>query len=55
MWWNLEVKRTCLEENNAERQHLLADIELVLSDADITEEVVGKGIGNVATVKLYLA
>lgn len=40
------------EEDNTEGQHLLTDVELVLSDADILHEVVGDGIGNVTSIKL---
>ena len=42
---------TYFEEDDAEREHLLANIELILSDMNIAQEVVGKGIGNVATVE----
>ena len=42
-------------EDNAEREHLLADIELVLVDTDITHEVVRDSIGNVSAVKLWEA
>lgn len=38
-------------EHDAQRQHLLADVELVLRDADILEEGAGDGVGNVSTVK----
>ena len=41
-----------LEEHNAEGQHLLADVELVLRDADVFHEVVRDGVGHVAAVKL---
>jgi len=41
-----------LEEHDAQRQHLLADVELILRDADILHEVVGDGVGDVAAVEL---
>lgn len=41
-----------LEEHNSQREHLLADIELVLVDADILHELVCNGICNVSSVKL---
>jgi len=39
------------EEDDAEREHLLANIELILSDMDIAQEVVGEGISDIATVE----
>lgn len=30
-----------LEKNNAQREHLLTNVELILSDPDIFEEVIG--------------
>lgn len=33
---------------------MLTDIELVLSDADIFEEIICQSIGNVAPVELYI-
>lgn len=43
-----------LEEHDAQREHLLADVELVLRDVDILHEVVGDGIGNVASIELCM-
>lgn len=43
-----------LEEHDAQRQHLLADVELVLRDTDILHEVVGDGIGNVSSIELCM-
>ena len=40
-----------LKEDNSKRKHLLADIELVLRDADVLSEVVGDCIGHVAAVQ----
>lgn len=40
------------EEHDAERQHLLTDVELILGDADILEEGVGDGVGDVSTIEL---
>lgn len=40
------------EEHDAERQHLLTDVELILGDADILEEAVGDGVGDVSTIEL---
>lgn len=42
---------TYFEQDDTEREHLLAHIELILSDMDIAQKVVGEGIGNVATVE----
>lgn len=44
-----------LEEDDAEREHLLADVELVLVDADVLHEVVRDGVGDVASVEFCLA
>lgn len=41
-----------LEEDDTQRQHLLADVELVLVDADVLHHVVRDGIGDVSTVQL---
>ena len=41
-----------LEQHDAEREHLLTDIKLILIDADVMEEVVSDGIGDVTTIKL---
>ena len=41
-----------LEEDDAEGEHLLADVELVLGDANFLHEVVGQGIGNVTAIEL---
>ena len=38
------------KEDDPEGKHLLADIELVLSDADVLHKVVGKRIRDVATI-----
>ena len=38
------VKSTHLEKDDAQRQELLSNIELVLGDADIPEEEVRQGI-----------
>jgi len=40
-------------QNNAERQHLLADIELILINAHIFHELVRDGIGHVSSVQLW--
>lgn len=39
-----------LEEDDPEREHLLADIELVLGDTEVFEESVGERVGDVAPV-----
>ncbi len=41
-----------LEQHDPQREHLLADVELVLGDADIFHEVVRDGVGNVPSVEL---
>lgn len=41
-----------LEEHDAEREHLLANIELILVDSDFLHEVIGDGVGNVASIEL---
>ena len=41
-----------LEEDNAERQHLLSDVKLILSDVHICHHVVGDSVGDIAAVKL---
>jgi hypothetical protein len=41
-----------LEQHDTKREHLLTDVELVLIDADVFEEVVRDGIGDVTTIKL---
>jgi hypothetical protein len=43
---------TYFEEDNAEREHLLPNVELVLCDADVFHEVVRNGIGDVAAIEL---
>lgn len=40
------------EKNDTQREHLLADVELVLCDVDVFHEVVGDGVGDVAAVEL---
>ncbi len=40
-----------LEQHDAQGQHLLADVELVLVDADIFHELVGDGVGDVPSVQ----
>ncbi len=47
--------RRDLEDHNAQRQHLLADVELVPHNANVLEEVVSQGVGDVATVKFWNA
>jgi hypothetical protein len=47
--------RRDLEEHDAERKHLLAHVELILSDADILEEVVCESIRDVATIELFVS
>ena len=44
-----------LEKHDTQREHLLADVELVLGDADIFHEVVRDGVGNVTSVKFWNA
>lgn len=39
---NDSVFKTYLEQDNAGRQELLSNIELILSDADVLEEIVGE-------------
>lgn len=41
-----------LKEHDAQRQHLLANVELVLCDPDILHELVSDSISDVATVEL---
>lgn len=41
------------EEDDAKGEHLLADIELVLGDADIFHEVISQGVGNVTPIELW--
>jgi hypothetical protein len=41
-----------LEQHDTKREHLLTDVELVLIDADVFEEVVRDGIGDVTTIEL---
>lgn len=41
-----------LEQHDSQRQHLLADIELVLRNANVFHEVVGNRVRNVAAVQL---
>jgi hypothetical protein len=43
-----------LKQHDAQREHLLADVELVLGDADIFHEAVGDGVGNVASVEFCI-
>lgn len=42
-----------LEENDAERQHLLSHVELVLGDVYVFKKIVGQSVGNVASVELW--
>lgn len=39
-------------EHDAEGQHLLADVKLVLVDADVFHELVGERVGDVAAIEL---
>ncbi len=39
------------EQHDAQREHLLADVELVLRHANVLHEVVGEGVGNVPSVE----
>ena len=39
------------EKHDTQGEHLLADVELVLGDADIFHEVVCDGVGDVTSVK----
>lgn len=39
------------EEDDTQREHLLANIKLVLRDANIFPEIVREGVGNVASVE----
>lgn len=39
------------EENNAEGEHLLTDVELVLVDPNIFHEIVRDSVGNVTTIE----
>lgn len=41
-----------LKEHDAQREHLLADVELVLVDSDFLHEVIGDGVGDVAAIEL---
>tara|TARA_R110002060_G_scaffold58213_1_gene68283 strand:- start:314 stop:562 length:249 start_codon:yes stop_codon:yes gene_type:complete len=42
------------EEDDAEGEHLLADIELILSDVHIFEEVVCESVGDIATIEFCI-
>lgn len=44
-----------LEEYYAKRKHLLADVELVLCDADILHEVISKGVSDIASIEFCSA
>lgn len=39
-----EIKRAYLEKHDAKVEELLANVELILSDADILQEIVRQGI-----------
>ena len=41
------------EQYDAQAEHLLADVELILTDANIFHEVVRDGISHVATIELF--
>jgi len=43
-----------LEKDDTKGEHLLADVELVLSNADVLKEVVCQGIGDVSSIEFYL-
>lgn len=40
------VQNSCLENDDASRQELLSDVELILRDSDITEKEVGQSIAS---------
>lgn len=42
-----------LEEHDAQGEHLLADVELVLGYADVDKEIVCQGIGNISSIEFY--
>ena len=46
--------RRDLSEHDAKGEQLLADVELILVDANIFHEFVGNGIGNVSTIELFI-
>jgi hypothetical protein len=43
------------EQHDPRREHLLANVELALRDADIFYELVGDGVGDVVSVEFCIA
>lgn len=39
------------KKHDTEREHLLANVELILGNPDILEEIVGQGVGDVSSIE----